>query len=357
MTGVRLMLRCRMPSQLAHLLFAIDSVASALPTAAAEAILAHRTALGVGAQGPDLFLHNRRSKPSALRYGSRLHRAGYGSVLADAALAARRRNADPLGRLAAYLYGFATHAALDRFLHPYVNYHSGWFERDHPETLRLRAMHAFLERLIDTALVSARCRTVPSALPALAYLDLGRELPDPIVEALEHGLRSQIPAAAADSELTTRLNNAYRDARGYYNWAHGDLANARRAAAAHPGPREQRIRALSILHPDTVPNGLDVLNLRRRRWRDPCPDGRWRNESVPQLYRRALVFGAGAVAELHRMLSASAAAAVPSYREALRRAVGDSDLSDHYARRTVCRKRLSRPLPLRRVLQRLYSEL
>ncbi len=346
-----------MPSQLAHVFFAIDSIAHALPKDAVKTIMQHRGALGLGAQGPDIFLHNRRSKPSALRYGARLHRADYGSVLADAAVTAYRRGADPLGQTAAYLYGFATHATLDRFLHPYINYCSGWFDRDRPETATLRAMHAFLERLIDTALMRARHGTAPSATPLLEYLDLGAELPESIARALQRGLHAHIPGARTDPELALRVHNAYRDARGYYRWAHHDLTAARHAAARSHGSHEQRMRRLTILHPDAVPVGLDVLNLRRRRWRDPCPDGRTRNESVPQLYRRALDPAAAGVVALYRLLTTPHAAEVSPHRRVVLQSVGNSDLSDHYHRRLRCRKRFSRPLPLRRLLELLYTEL
>ncbi len=346
-----------MPSQLAHLFFATDTIARALPPAPFRRITAHRAALGLGAQGPDIFLHNRRSKPSALRYGTRLHRAGFGSMLAAAAEAARRSGVQADDQTAAYLYGFATHAALDRFLHPYINYRSGWYERGRPDTERLRTMHAFLERLLDTALLRARLGITPSAVPALSYLDLGDELPESIAEALRCALIEQLPGAQRDHALRTRLRNAYQDSRGYYYWAHHDLAQARRTAVRSDGARAKRLHRLAILHPEVVPLGLDVLNLSRRRWRDPCPAGRYRRESVPQLYRRALDSAAVTVEALFQLFSAPADAELGDHRRAVEAAAGNSDLSDHYQRAARCPRRYNSPLPLHRLLERFSIEL
>ncbi len=379
------MLRSGMPSQLAHLFFALDALKTGLPEDAFKALTAHKAALGIGAQGPDLFLHNRRTKPSGLRYGTRLHRAGYGSVLAEAALEAAAGGASPLGETAAYLYAFATHAALDRYLHPYINYHAGRRERGRPETAHLAPMHAYLERLIDTALLSARLGVPPSDSRIHAYFDLGSQLPRPIASALAVAFQAVIPSAARDDLLHERIANGYRDARGYYAWAHRDLVGARREAALSAGTQAERIRRLAILHPETVPLGLDVLNLHRRAWRDPCRAGRRRrNESVLQLYAEALAQAAPVVRAVFGMLERAGEAPTdaptatpeepgektrrptqgPRGSRALsqsalfvRRLVTDSDLSDHYNRPKRCTKRYSSPLPLYRLLERQLHEI
>jgi hypothetical protein len=39
----------------------------------------------LGCQGPDIFYHNQRTKPSGLHYGALAHRRRYGSLAAGAA--------------------------------------------------------------------------------------------------------------------------------------------------------------------------------------------------------------------------------------------------------------------------------
>ena len=366
-----------MPSQLAHLFFAADALGSALPRGAFHTVTAYKGALGLGAQGPDIFLHNRRSKPSGLRYGARLHRAGYGTVLAEAAAAAAAAGADPLGETAAYLYAFATHAALDRYLHPYINYRAGRRERGRPETALLGPMHAYLERLIDTALLSARLGVAPCDARFHAYFDIGSQLPQPIASALAVAFEAEIPSARRDGLLYERIANGYRDARSYYAWAHRDLPAARRAAALSAGTLADRMRRLAILHPEAVPLGLDVLNLRRRVWRDPCPSGRKRRtESVPQLYAEALDHAVPVVRALFSLLNRGSEAYAKTAAEPnhpthtplrpgstapsalrVRTLVGDSDLSDHYNRPSRCSKHYSNPLPLYRILERQLLEI
>jgi hypothetical protein len=65
-----------MPSQIAHFIFAQDLVSALSPS---DQNRIQPEYLFLGAQGPDIFYHNLRTKPSGVFYGGLMHRPGLGS--------------------------------------------------------------------------------------------------------------------------------------------------------------------------------------------------------------------------------------------------------------------------------------
>ena len=70
-----------MPAQICHAVFAEEALSAALGSDGSALMREAGPWLRFGAQGPDLFYHNRITKPSGLMAGSCLHQAGYGSFL------------------------------------------------------------------------------------------------------------------------------------------------------------------------------------------------------------------------------------------------------------------------------------
>ena len=71
-----------MPSQLAHMLLAEEACGLAFGSPSAFRDAPAHPFLVLGAQGPDIFYHNRRRKPSGLHFGALIHRKGYGRLTA-----------------------------------------------------------------------------------------------------------------------------------------------------------------------------------------------------------------------------------------------------------------------------------
>ena len=155
-----------MPAHISHLLFAEDALREATPDAAVL-LQEGGNLFRLGAQGPDLFYHNQRTRPLALRYGSLIHRRGFGTLVAHMArtvIAAAHRTGSVHAEQAAFLAGFATHADLDRHAHPYIICRAGWVRHGDPSTDRYRRCHPLLERLLDVAaLARDAARSWPSS--------------------------------------------------------------------------------------------------------------------------------------------------------------------------------------------------
>lgn len=286
-----------MPSHAAHLLFALQS--ARLPVSPEYPLLA---AVNHGAQWPDQFYHNQRSQPSALYLGVALHKRGMAS-LAAAALA--RAGSDAAVESA---WALLSHAVLDRWLHPWINCRAGWFDPAAADSWRFRHQHPLLERLIDVWL----CRRYDA--PWLLGPDFARawgppprrgETPPPAPGAdWLPAVKGLYPRAAADAELAARLDNAWRDSRGYYHWSCA-LADAEYAAmeaearACHaalaarggsPG-EDAPLRYAAIVHP-RLPreraDELDAIFCDNAEWLDPCAAGGPQSASLAELWEGAL---------------------------------------------------------------------
>lgn len=264
-----------MPSQLTHILAGLDSL-SALPSGWPERISA--PAFRLGCQGPDVFYHNRRTKPGAFLYGTRLHRRGWGDFLSRFRREALDRGWGPEHPGMAFLAGMATHGFLDRQAHPFIVFHSGWKVPGDQATDGLRHAHAFLERIVDALLWERRTATPVAACRWQDDLPGPRDFPDDFWPAWAEALHEVFPQLSARADVEHRLKNAVSDTRGFLTYtAPGNRDHAEKAA---------RHGALHFFHPEALPD-WDFLNLKRTEWLDPVT-GATRNESLPDLFDRAV---------------------------------------------------------------------
>jgi hypothetical protein len=277
-----------MAGQITHMLAGAAALEEALG-AGVEA----GPAFYLGCQGPDIFYHNQRTKPSGLHYGALAHRRRFGSLVAGAAasLETGDRRPDRVG--GAYLLGLATHAAIDRATHPFIIYFAGWVDPSLPSSRDYRGCHPFLERLLDACLLRKRLGIEARDFGLSEKLGLGgtnragRQAGDEaILSLVAAGLRAAYPrATAGDSSLRERITNALADARHFYSitdpaatvpGAGGDDRLARL------GPEEWK-RLASLVYPEKMPAGMDPMNEAGIEWSHPVGDGRVSRASYPQL--------------------------------------------------------------------------
>ncbi len=350
-----------MPSHVAHLVFA-EQVRDSLPGHLQPQLTADSYNFFVlGAQGPDLFYHNRRRKPSGLEYGARLHRYGYGT----AAGAMLRYLLEPRPRdvnLEAYLFGFITHVFLDRAVHPYINYFAGWFDPKREETLRWRGAHAYFERLVDVVILRRYRNCGFEAYDFFSRADAGEEAPRQLVELLAHGLKQAIPRASKDEHLHTRIEHAYLDARGFYQYTNRTLEQFLAEELRHStNMTPAELRRSALLHPAHPPTEIDPANESRRPWLHPCSSEPWYTFTLWELMEKAeenalpaATLMASALAEREAAPSRPQHSATGA-GTALSELIGDMNLSDGRPGTRPCPKRYSAPLPLMEQLENYIS--
>jgi hypothetical protein len=337
-----------MPSHFTHLLFAEEALRNALGPAAKEILDRHGPLFRFGAQGPDFFYHNQRTKPYGIRYGVFLHRSGYGRMVAHMTAEAHRLRAVLSSELGAFLLGFATHASLDRMAHPYIAYFSGWVDPKKPETKRLFRCHAFLERILDVLVLERRFGLSLVNFDFYSLVDCGRTLPYGVVKALVKGLNATYPAMDHKSRDRNRVENAYRDTRFFYRLT--NHLNPRLIELAYRKDRKEGFtqRRLALVHPWQVPANIDFLNTARAEWRHPCDPGTRSRAGFLELYDLALDEAVKDLKMLVRAIDQGASLGL------LAEEIGDEDLDTG---REHCAPVFSAPLPLPEALAEMYRSL
>lgn len=337
-----------MPAHFTHALFAEEALTRSLGDQGRNLLAAHGTFFRFGAQGPDFFYHNQRTMPTGLRYGVVMHKAGYGTFVESLVREALRLHAAPASELSAYILGFATHAPLDRRTHPFIGYFSGWVDPQKPETKRLTNCHAFLERLIDVAVLGERFSMKPMEYDFLPLVRCGKSLPYAVVKAIVKGMNATYPSMRYKSRDRKRVENAYHDTMFFYTLTNHTNPLLPRLVFKRDRKDGFREKRLALVHPQQVPEGLDVLNLKKASWCHPCDDTVVSNATFLELYELALLDAAHSLADIFSVLSGRAPL------DGLGGRIGNQSLDTG---REPCVPVHCSPLPLPEILDEMYRSL
>lgn len=348
-----------MPSQLTHLVFAVESIRN---TFERPLVSLDSPFLGFGAQGPDIFYHNRRRKPSGLEYGALLHRRGYGTAVAALVRYALEKRIALDSDYGAYVAAFATHAPLDRTVHPFVNYFAGWgmhsgaaqpgaaqVDRASDQRALPFQLHAYFERVLDRLLLQRWWDRAPETFDFVAAFRCGETLPATVEEGLAAALAAVTDRAAADPHIRARLHNAYLDSLGFYRSTNLVDAGRMRALLRRVDDPRQLARWLSLIHPLQLPAEIDFANERHGRWYHPCGAAEQRTDSFWDLLAVAM----RAACDILRALDRAWHGVIEP--EELVEIVGEQNLSDGRHVGRPCRKRRCDPLPLAQLLRSIID--
>ncbi len=341
-----------MPAQICHLLFAEEALRGALGERAPGLLERHGNLFRFGAQGPDFFYHNQRTRPTGLKYGVAAHHEGYGRLTANLVRGFRHLEARGIdeavrGELAAFTLGWATHAFLDRVTHPFIVYFSGWVDPSRPETARYFRCHIFFERILDVLTLRERRGQEAAELSLPGLLGCGPVLPYPLVKTLLKALNAAYPRMSRKSLDRRRIENSYADAMFFYTYT--DPSEPRYRKLALERDREAHNRRLALFHPRELPPEIDFLNRAHARWLHPCL-GESSTASFPQLHEQALAQAVPALSLLDEALAGRRPA------EEVEAAVGNASLNTGLERSRRCHLQYCAPLPLAELLDGLYLQ-
>jgi hypothetical protein len=299
-----------MPSQILHTLFGEDVINQislrlgrrfgiAADRAREKIQCTYKAAFTLGCQGPDIFYHSQVSRPAALEYGALLHRRAYGTFTAellkmglpdpppdeeDIRLHRQERGINALG---AYALGFMTHAVLDRFCHPYIIYKAGWVSRGDPGTRKFTGAHAFFERILDVLMLEKLRGQRAASWDQEALAAVCADPPPGLKELLARALVSAFPERAGkDIRLNRRLENTFADCASLYRLTSPQKTSLRTSSDSAESAGIRRIPT-AYLYPEDFPREIDYLNLEKRVWYSPAPQGGADNRSFPELYADA----------------------------------------------------------------------
>jgi hypothetical protein len=212
-------------------------------------------------------------------------------------------------------------------------------------------MHPFLERLVDVELLREKRAIHPNELDFFQIVDCGRQPPRQLIDLLAGSLAKTYPKAAKDSSLKDRLEAAYLDTRGYYQFTNYVDQDYLEAGLKREEDEKMTRKWLSIIHPPEVPQELDVLNTTHQTWPHPCNERETSTKSFLELYNDARAECAGVCRTIH------AAWTAPDAGAQIEHAVGNWNLSDGRKTERPCKKRHSAPLPLSEVQNRIRESI
>jgi hypothetical protein len=343
-------------SHISHYLFARDSIIESYEAFTIQDQLTLRETNSlqdkfcyVGAQGPDIFFHNQRTMPSGLQIGAVMHRNGYGTFSAylfeyllsnDYALGSPEF---------IYFLSFISHAIMDRYLHPYINYFSGWVELKNEESHKYRHCHSFLERIIDVILLKEIDHKSVQEIDFASKFDLGENFPNNLKDLFLYGLDKTYKRIAQDDKKSIRLQNAYSDSRGYYHYSQMYL-DQYQAHLMGTQVSDLEDRWLALLHPLALDPSLDYANNKKITWSDPCFDEETRSMSLIELYDQAKL----AVKSIYKEIIGLSLGIDPGPEfNGIAPLVGNSDLRTNIPQSEPCSMQYSQPLPLQKLIHRL----
>jgi hypothetical protein len=287
-----------MPSQIIHVL----AGRAALSKTENLSFAFHDSAFTLGCQGPDIFSHNRRTKPFALSFSRLLHRHDYAFFCRNFA---KLLLAEPSSLAASWFLGFVTHQHVDRVLHPYIVFRSFITGSTGIPGVPPTRFHVFLERILDALLLEHLEGTHVSAFDT----GNGFALSEPDYLCLSRMIASALLATypvetneAAD--LERRVANAFIDAMYFYEITNPVEVTMKKTAknAKLRQFHELGVDGVSLLYPESLPDGVDWLNVRRGEWRHPVT-GETTNNSVPDLFAQAVNDAVSEIRKTLRVLS------------------------------------------------------
>lgn len=290
-----------MPSQITHLLAARAAFerADSKPLAADCLVPA---AFNFGCQGPDIFSHNRRTRPFALAYARLLHRHDYGRFCAAAASVAASTGDVPF---LSWLCGFVTHQAVDRAFHPYIVNRSFVPGTTGVPGVSPALFHAFLERVLDVKLLEHSGFGPVSSFGIIDSFRLDDDAIAGLASRIAPVLRETYPSRdEVDVEAVLRVKNAFADTLFFYELTDPVHTSFSRVSGSCDireyiglGPS-----GVALLYPETADSAIDWLNLAKSPWLHPVT-GESAYGSVPDLFNHAVSDAARSISLLAGFLS------------------------------------------------------
>lgn len=283
-----------MPSQIMHVLAAKAS----LVRTGFSNVQMHQGAFHLGCQGPDIFSHNRRTKPLALAYSRLMHRRKYGVFCAHFLKHTHGLTSNEAHLCKSWFFGFVTHQVLDRILHPYIIYRSSGVSLSNGVRVNPARFHAFFERILDVLVFERLSGLSVSEFDTGTSFFLSENEVEILSLHISKALLDTYPRETVeDTNLITRICNAFADSMFFYGLTNPcEISMLKRNAILIRDDPFDRIRrfysygldAIALLFPEIPSTNIDWLNIQNTEWKHPV-NGDVFYSSVPDLIDMSVI--------------------------------------------------------------------
>ncbi|HPO02398.1 MAG TPA: hypothetical protein PL077_03560 [Treponemataceae bacterium] len=275
-----------MPSQILHVL----TGERAALQAGMPAGIVDSPEFRLGCQGPDLFAHNRRTRPFALAYARLLHRRDYGVFCGAFYDRLLKGSPDFVPAGLPWYVGFLTHQISDRIFHPYIVYRSSGVQERRTRKVNPARYHAFFERIIDVCVLQAIAGARLSSFDTGHAFSPGEDSLRLLVPEISEALSCAYPREAdGDEQLSLRVRNAFDDAVHFYSVTNPAVLAVRTRNSIETVERYASLglEGAALLHPDELDSSIDWANIAHTQWMHPV-SGAVHTESVEDLFGLAV---------------------------------------------------------------------
>ncbi|MFZ5968498.1 MAG: zinc dependent phospholipase C family protein [Bacillota bacterium] len=249
----------------------------------------YRQVFNLGTQGPDIFFYYRvwpwTNSCGLDALGERIHEEHVNDFFSSALQYIMKQNTPDRDLLMIYLCGYACHYSLDLFAHPYIFYKTGFVRQGEAPTSQYTYYHRRFETAVDVLMLKHILTTTPCHLRGHELIKVPHEAALTIGKMYEYILQQvflqNIPApqtAHAIIDMIT-VQSVLRDRSGLKKKL---LYFTEQLLGHYP-------LMSSMIHPASVKDGLDYLNMKHRSWHLPWDGSYTYTSTFIELFDKAVL--------------------------------------------------------------------
>jgi len=276
-----------MPGLITHLLCGEKMMELLKTGPIAEIISQHRNVFNLGTQGPDILFYYRAwpwaNNLGIDKIGNSMHDKNVSVHFSNMIKFIISQDNRKRNLLAAYLYGYACHYALDLHTHPYIFFRSGFNRPGEAPTSKYTCCHRTFETALDVLMLERELAKKPVDLNLKKLLSINEKGVRIIGEMYQFSLQNagsvvvnpqQIAQAIRDMvSVQTVLRDRFGVKKRFLSWVEKSLGR-------YP-------LMSSMIYPPTVTDGLDYLNLEHKPWSLPWDQSVQYTSTFPGMFARA----------------------------------------------------------------------
>lgn len=276
-----------MPSIVTHYLFSEDVLQKTKEEIRNEIIKSHKL-YNIFAQSFDNFFYynflSLKSGSQIRQFGLDAQKEKSNEYFKNIILAIKEQNQIDNPDAMAYLYGSLTHYILDSNCHPFVIYHAGWIDEQHPN-LAYRGNHEKIEVTID-AIYYKEKKSQNLYEASLANILLPKQK---FNENLKKLLNQAYENTFNQNNIASIYEQSVNQGHTIIKYFVTDHFGIKKLAYIlfdfifFKNPKKYQELSFYIKNPD-----LSVLNREKHQWCNPTDNTLTSNESFDELYQKAL---------------------------------------------------------------------
>lgn len=247
----------------------------------------HRGVFGIGCQGPDLFLYNlpMLACGGKKNVGERMHQEGtarFFAYLWQTVWEAGNSLEMEVGL--SYLYGALAHYTLDAMVHPYIYARIGYDPEVPYSKKATRGLHHRLEAAIDAKFLAVKRNSLPSRYKPCESMQTDREERECLADILVRAVGRTYKIRLKRENVLGSIKMMRMIACGFYGGSEKKRKNLERWERYV----SEHYLFSNLMVTDDYIRKRKVMNHENMRWRNPWDSGWESQDSVWDIYRKAV---------------------------------------------------------------------